>query len=200
MILFLSFLTFQHTRTFADGLTFGENAARTSPSDKGNHNNATTLRWTSTLSRTFGDSLHAEKYAHLLSVRDRLATSLSETPDDADLHHSLGIVYYGLGFLKSAEKRLMQSIQLDGTNAKTYCNLGALLYRGGKEKDAETQWLLTLSADSTNADAMHNLCYLYYTWRDLEKARHFCRQALYSGAVVASGLLHDIGLSVGADK
>ena len=197
LLAIFSFMTFDHTRTFEDSLSFAENAAKTSPSDKSNHNNIKMMLWTGMLARTASEmagqttdgTLNYNQYKEL---RRTLELAVEENPSDGEARQTLAIAYFGLGYLKSSETEFRESIRISPQSVDAMYNLGVLYSRAYSEQRAEAQWLQVLDLQPTHADAHNNLCYLYYRWKNYERSLTHCNEAMKYGAAVSSELMQEV--------
>lgn len=82
---------------------------------------------------------------------------LSERPDDANLHHVLGLVYVELDRYKSARDHILQAIQLDPDAAVFHRSLGDLLQASGDLPAAVSSYEKSLALSPDDTDTLLNL-------------------------------------------
>ncbi|HRY60482.1 MAG TPA: tetratricopeptide repeat protein [Patescibacteria group bacterium] len=74
---------------------------------------------------------------------------------------NLGVAYYNLGKLDSAEKVYLQAIEKDPTDARSYSNLANVYRDQGKYSESETNYKKSISLDAKNYKVYISLAFLY---------------------------------------
>jgi Flp pilus assembly protein TadD len=101
---------------------------------------------------------------------EHLKKALLINPDDAEVHHNLGIYYGRLGEYERAGMELQTALKLDPENAKARYNLGNVHDRQGSYGEAEAEYRAAVEINPGFAEAHGGLGALYE------------RQGLYSEA------------------
>lgn len=192
LILILFVVNIQHSLTFRNGLTFWENAARTSPNDKTNRNLISMMELPAILSQRIdpdrSDQLDPNK---LVMLEREFSQRLSDERDEETLQ-SLAAVAFGLGYLKTAEQLLVEATQLAPQHPVIHYNLGVLYYRAGLLDRAEGSWQETVEMNPGYVKALNNLCYLYYRLGKYVEATDACNRSVRLGGEVSQELLAEL--------
>ncbi len=196
VLLALAILTFRHSFSFADGMYFSEQSARTSPQSPFVHLEASMMRLPPELQRlvTFkkADTDPSVYYANLRRLLlDYERTSL-ERDHDLDYQLSVAALSFGMGRLKTAETHLLKAVSLSPNNTVAHYNFGVLYYNGHRERLAEERWRKTLELDPSFGDAHQNLSYLYYTWKRYSLALAHAERAEACGAKIPRELFREL--------
>ncbi len=198
-VLLLSFLSFQHSLSFKNAMTFGEQTARTSPRSTFVHNEVTMMQipeqWTPPLDYS-KRLLSPDDYYTKLSGIEHSLTLAPNPPGSADSNLVLGAVYFAMGRLMSAERSLQSARSTDPNNVRAEFDLGVLYYAGHREGLAEQHWQRTIDLDSTFAEGHRDLCYLYYSQKKYVTAAHHAERAQKFGAEIPQELLSDIAKAI----
>ena len=187
-----AFLSFQHSFSFQNAITFGEQTARTSPRSTFVHNEMTMMQippqWTPPLDFSKRLLSPDDYYTRLQGIEHSLVLAPSP-PGSGDSNLVLGAVYFAMGRLMSAERSLQAARSTEPNNAKPEFNLGVLYYAGHQEGLAEQHWQRTIELDSTFAEGHRNLCYLYYSQKKYTAAARHAERAQKFGAEIPQELL-----------
>ncbi|MDD2681044.1 MAG: glycosyltransferase family 39 protein [Patescibacteria group bacterium] len=148
IILFFSFLTWRHSQSFSDYITFWKSAVETSPhSSLANRNLAAMYRKDNQLNL-------AAKYYH---------GTLGLNPSESilyNVHNNLGLIYLEWGNFDLAETELKKEINLYPNNYQALYNLGNLYYKENRLSEAAQSWQATLNIEPEYYQAyqrLHNL-------------------------------------------
>lgn len=191
--------TISHSLTFRNGLSFWENAARTSPNDETNRNRISMMQFPATLAAKLPpDPQRWSDRSALTNLERDLSNQLKETRS-ADLLQSLAVISFGLGYLQTSEERFLEAKELDPSSPEISYNLGVLYYRAGLLQKAEEEWNATLAKNNRHAEAMSNLCYLFYKQKRYLEAIERCEQAQRLGGQVSRELISELRSLVGRD-
>jgi tetratricopeptide (TPR) repeat protein len=194
-----AFVSFQHSFTFQNAMTFAEQTSRTSPRSTFVHNEVSMMRtpelWLASpaLSKRL---LSPDDYYNKLREVERSLTVALNLPKSADSNLALGAVYFAMGRLVSAERSLQAAQAREPNNIQAEFNLGVLYYAGHRERLAEQHWQRTVKLDSAFADAHRDLCYLYYSQKQFSAAEYHAERAQQFGAEIPQELLSDIAKAI----
>lgn len=192
----LAGLTYHHSFSFANAMTFSEQAARTSPRNTYYHFEISMMELPDSLRATLHFSKRTvspgEYYRKLSGIEEDMRNVLVQDASDIDARLGLGAVYFAMGRLTSAEEELQTILSVQPKNAVAQYNLGVLYYHGHFEKLAEQHWLNTLELDPLSKETYRNLCYLYYRWEDFPDALRYAEHSISLGAPVPEELLAEL--------
>ncbi len=99
-------------------------------------------------------------------------------PRNADVHHLLGVSYFGLDDTRNAQHEFEQSIQIDPQYVKSWISLGALYLAGGDNSAAEVKFKRALELEPNSAAAYYYLGQCYRKEGDREAAVTALRQSI----------------------
>ncbi len=129
LVLFLSFITFIHSRNFTDRLSFWNNAAQNSPHYPLAHRNLGAMEYLN------GNIDKAEK---------EYRKALELNPMEEMAHNNLGLVYVQQNRLVEAEEEYKKEIAINPNYDNVYYNLGLLYWQQKKYTEAISSWKKTL--------------------------------------------------------
>ena len=103
-----------------------------------------------------------------------LETMLKVTPNDAELHDDVALLYLGLGFVANAVRHFQASVTLKPESAAAHFNLGTALAQAGRIDDSIRAFRDALSRRSDYAVAHGNLGRVLLVKGDIgESLKHF---------------------------
>ncbi len=119
-------------------------------------------------------------------------TMLKVTPNDAELHDDVALLYLGMGFAANAVRHFQASAALKPESAAAHFNLGTALAQAGRLDDSVKAFREALSRRPDYALAHGNLGRVLLVKGDLEEAlKHFAG----SGAARSGNPQSLLGLS-----
>jgi tetratricopeptide (TPR) repeat protein len=104
--------------------------------------------------------------------------ALTATPDNYQVHYSLGRAYRRTGDLGSSINHYRAAIALDPTRSEAHNNLGSVLARQGKLDEAVQEFSIALRLNPQNANSYANLGTAMSTCANWDQAVAFFRQAI----------------------
>lgn len=84
-----------------------------------------------------------------------------KSPDSADVHNNLGVLYLEAGEQGAAEDHFIRTIELEPLNMEAHGNLGIIYMRKGELAKATNKFLFILEQDPNNLLSHYNLGIIY---------------------------------------
>ena len=98
-------------------------------------------------------------------------------PEDADLHSSLGQVYYEQTKPIEAERQFRKALDYDYSNLRAFKGLGLLLQERGDMKEPMYYYLKYLESNPSDPVVNHNLGTVFHNMGDYESAIEYYERA-----------------------
>jgi tetratricopeptide (TPR) repeat protein len=98
-------------------------------------------------------------------------------PEDAELHSSLGQVYYQQTRSSEAEKHFRKALDYDYSNLRAFKGLGLLLQERGDLSEPMYYYLKYLESNPSDAVVTHNLGAVFHNMGDYESAIEYYERA-----------------------
>lgn len=126
----------------------------------------------------FLDALAAQKRGDVSRARDLYARAIERSPNNAELHNNVGLLYRSTGELERAEDAYQRAIAINPKFAAAWSNLGVLLEQRGKRKEATAALQQALSLDPSNTGSKVNLANQFYAIGVYAEARRLLEEVL----------------------
>jgi tetratricopeptide (TPR) repeat protein len=158
--------TINHSRVFANDLSFWQSAVSTSPHSY------------------FAHTVMGQRYAagnNPEQAEYHLRKALELKPGDPNLENDLGLVLTGLGKLAPAETLFLRALKADPGQPDVHKNLGNIYLKQNSLVQAESEFRKSLALAPEDPEVNDRLAMICYLQKRYPEAVHYHDQALKNG-------------------
>ena len=173
-LIFLSGMTFWHSRNFQDRMSFWQDARTHSPHSPLAH-------------RNLGAMLFLD--GKFDQAEPEFQEALRLNPSEQMAHNNLGLIYMKRGEMEKSELEFKKELEINPFYDAAHFNLGLLYYQLSRKDEAGVLWQKTLEINYNYGDAWRNLAILYYEKKNLSEATKFAKEAYLRGVQLPPELI-----------